>query len=63
MTSREPLKSPVESVPAAEGGATALLFVGDVDTLPSRFMKLDRGTKEAFDATDRPQEVLAKVIA
>ena len=45
------------------GEVTALLLVGDVDTLPIRFMKLDRGTKEAFDATDRPQEVLAKVIA
>ncbi|MFN5495484.1 MAG: hypothetical protein ACK5C3_02765, partial [bacterium] len=31
------------------GEVTALLLVGDVDTLPIRFMKLDRGTKEAFD--------------
>lgn len=31
------------------GEVTALLLVGDVDTMPVRFMKLDRGTKEAFD--------------
>lgn len=31
------------------GEVTALLLVGDVDTVPIRFMKLDRGTKAAFD--------------
>ena len=31
------------------GEVSALLLVGDVDTVPVRFMKLDRGTKEAFD--------------
>lgn len=40
-----------------EEGVTAVLLVGDADTIPVRFMTLDRGTKAAFDTAFYPSDL------